>query len=108
MANSLLEFIRVNQTVIEKLFCIIQPTVQEKKVIDPNPFKDTTIVLTGTMSVSRGVVKEQLENLGAKVSGSVSKKTDYLIYGKDAGSKYDKAINLGVKTLNEEEYKKLL
>ncbi len=108
MSNSLLEFIRVNRTVMEKLFDIINPTVQEKKIINENPFKDKTIVLTGTMSVSRSIVKEGLENLGAKVSGSVSKKTDYLIYGEDAGSKYDKAVSLGVTTLTEEEYKKLL
>ncbi len=108
MSNSLLEFIRVNRTVMEKLFDIINPTVQEKKIINENPFKDKTIVLTGTMSVSRSIVKEELENLGAKVSGSVSKKTDYLIYGEDAGSKYDKAVSLGVTTLTEEEYKKLL
>jgi DNA ligase (NAD+) len=108
MANSLLEFIRVNRTVMEKLFDIIQPTVEEKKVIEENPFKDKTVVLTGTMSVSRGIIKEELENLGAKVSGSVSKKTDYVIYGEDAGSKYDKAVSLGVTTLTEVEYKKLL
>jgi len=108
MANSLLEFIRVNRTVMEKLFNIIKPTVQEKKIINENPFKDKTVVLTGTMSVSRGIVKEELENLGAKVSGSVSKKTDYLIYGEDAGSKYDKAVELRVTTLTEEEYKNLL
>lgn len=108
MAQSLLEFIRVNREVMEKLFAIIQPTVQEKKVVEENPFKDKTIVLTGTMSVSRGVVKEELENLGAKVSGSVSKKTDYVIYGEDAGSKYDKAVSLGVPTLTEVEYKELL
>jgi len=55
------------------------------------------------MSESRGVIKEMLENLGAKVSGSVSKKTDFLIYGEDAGSKYDKAMSLGVTCLTEQE-----
>ena len=49
-----------------------------------------------------------LEGLGAKVSGSVSKKTDFLIYGDDAGSKYDKAMSLGVKCLTENEMKAVL
>jgi DNA ligase (NAD+) len=108
MANSLLEFIRVNKSLIEKLFEIIEPIVEEKIVINENPFKDKTVVLTGTMTVSRGIVKKELESLGAKVAGSVSKKTDYLIYGEDAGSKYDKAVSLEVKTLTEDEMKKLL
>ena len=62
-----------------------------------------TIVLTGTMSVSRGDIKNKLELLGAKISSSVSKKTDYVIYGEDAGSKYDKAIELKVAVLTEDE-----
>ena len=101
MALSLLEFLRVNKDLVEKLFSIIEPVVEEKIEVEENPFKDKTVVLTGTMSVSRGIVKKELEELGAKVSGSVSKKTDYLIYGTDAGSKYDKAVDLGVTTLTE-------
>ncbi len=66
------------------------------------------MVLTGTMSESRGAIKEMLESLGAKVSSSVSKKTNFLIYGEDAGSKYDKAESLGVKTLSEDEMRQLL
>jgi DNA ligase (NAD+) len=108
MALSFCEFMRVNKHIVEKLLKIIEPTIEEKKIISENTFKDKTVVLTGTMSVSRSIVKKDLEELGAKVSGSVSKKTDYLIYGEDAGSKYDKAIELGVKTLTEEEYKALL
>jgi DNA ligase (NAD+) len=103
MANSLLEFMRVNREFVLKLFEAINPTVQEKVEAIENPFKDKTVVLTGTMSVSRGIVKEMLENLGAKVSGSVSKKTDFLIYGEDAGSKLTKAQKLEVKTLTEDE-----
>ena len=60
------------------------------------------------MSESRGAIKEMLENLGAKVSGSVSKKTDFVIYGEDAGSKYDKAINLGVECLTEIQMREML
>ena len=108
MANSLLEFMRVNHDFVLALFDEIQPTVEEKIEAKENPFKDKTVVLTGTMSVSRGVVKEMLEKLGAKVSGSVSKKTDYLIYGEDAGSKYDKAVKLGVETLTEDEMRGLI
>ncbi len=108
MANSLLEFFRVNREVVEKLFDTIQPTIEEKKEVKQNPFKDKTVVLTGTMSRSRGVIKKELEELGAKVAGSVSKKTDYLIYGEDAGSKYDKAIDLGVTTLIEDQMKEMI
>ena len=108
MANSLLEFMRVNHDFVLKLFEVIKPTVEEKVEAIENPFKDKTVVLTGSMSVSRGVVKEMLEKLGAKVSGSVSKKTDYLIYGEEAGSKLTKAEALGVETLSEEEMMEML
>ena len=108
MANSLLEFMRVNYDFVLKLFEEIQPTVEEKIVAKENPFKDKTVVLTGSMSVSRGAVKEMLEKLGAKVSGSVSKKTDYVVYGEDAGSKLTKAEGLGVNTLSEDEMRGML
>jgi len=108
MANSLLEFMRVNHDFVLKLFDVIEPTVEEKVEAVENPFKDKTVVLTGSMSVSRGVVKEMLEKLGAKVSGSVSKKTDFVIYGEDAGSKLTKAESLGVATLTEDEFRDLL
>jgi len=108
MANSLLEFFRVNRDFIEKLFFIIEPTVEAKIEANDNIFKNKTVVLTGTMSVSRSEVKKELESLGAKVSSSVSKKTDFVIYGDDAGSKYDKAISLGVETLSYEQYKKMV
>ncbi len=108
MANSLLEFMRVNHDFVLKLFEVIEPTVEEKVEAEENPFKSKTVVLTGTMSVSRGVIKEMLETLGAKVSGSVSKKTDYVVYGEDAGSKLTKAESLGVKTLTEEEMRQML
>ncbi len=108
MANSLLEFIRVNREVMEKLFEIIEPTIEQKVEVEENPFKGKTMVLTGTMSQSRGEIKKELEILGAKVSGSVSKKTDYVVYGEDAGSKYDKAVELGVTTLTEDEMRGML
>ncbi|ADN08933.1 NAD-dependent DNA ligase LigA [Sulfurimonas autotrophica] len=109
MAESYLEFMRVNEETVVKLQEILRPVEPKKREeAQDNPFKGKRIVLTGTMSEPRPVIKEKLEDLGAKVSGSVSKKTDYVIYGEDAGSKYDKAISLGVKTLTEDELKELL
>lgn len=58
-------------------------------------------VLTGTLSMPRAELKDKLQSLGAKVTGSVSKKTDYVVVGADPGSKYDKAIKLGVEVLDE-------
>lgn len=67
-----------------------------------------TFVLTGTLGRPRGAVKAQLQSLGAKVTGSVSKKTDYLVAGADPGSKYDKAQALGVEILDEAGLKRLI
>ncbi|MEN5386802.1 NAD-dependent DNA ligase LigA [Aliarcobacter skirrowii] len=103
MANSFLEFFRVNRDFVLKLFEILNPKVTIKEEARENIFKNKTVVITGTMSKSRDEIKTFLENLGAKVSSSVSKKTDFVIFGEDAGSKYDKAIELGVKTLSEEQ-----
>ncbi len=103
MANSFLEFFRVNKEFVLKLFSIINPTFVKKEEAKQNPFKNKTVVITGSMSKPRNEIKEFLENLGAKVAGSVSKKTDFVIYGEDAGSKYDKAIELNVKVLTEDE-----
>jgi DNA ligase (NAD+) len=69
------------------------------------PFAGKTVVLTGTLSaMSRDEAKDRLEALGAKVSGSVSKKTDFVIAGAEAGSKLDKAQELGVAVLTEAEF----
>lgn len=108
MANSLLEFMRVNKNIVLKLFGIIEPKVTKKLEAKDNIFKNKTIVVTGTMSKSRNEIKEFLENLGAKISSSVSKKTDYVIFGDDAGSKYDKALELNINLISEEEMYKLI
>lgn len=74
-----------------------------------NLFAGKTVVLTGTLeSFSRKEATALLENMGANVAGSVSKNTDYVIYGAEAGSKLTKANELGVKTLSEEEFKNML
>ena len=70
---------------------------------------DKTFVLTGALpSLSREEVKERIELAGGKVTGSVSKKTDYVIAGDDPGSKYDKAIELGITILDEAQLLQLL
>ncbi len=103
MAESFLEFLRVNKELINKLLLIIAPKNPEIKEVKESYFTGKTIVLTGAMSESREKIKEELENLGAKVTNSVSKKTDFVIYGEDAGSKLEKAKKLGVKTISEGE-----
>ncbi|WP_431800885.1 NAD-dependent DNA ligase LigA [Halobacillus andaensis] len=70
-----------------------------------SPFKGKTIVLTGKMEqFTRSEAKNIVQELGGKVTGSISKNTDLLIAGEDAGSKYDKAEKLGVEIWNEEEF----
>ena len=72
------------------------------------PLHGKTFVLTGTLSRPREVFKKELQALGARVSGSVSKKTDYLVVGENPGSKYDKAKALGVTILDEDGLARLL
>ena len=60
-----------------------------------------TFVLTGTLSVPRNELKARLQALGAKVTGSVSKNTDYVVVGDNPGSKYDRAVELGIEILDE-------
>ena len=91
-----------------KLFGLNMEYIDNTISID-NPFKDKTVVLTGTLSIyTRNEASALLENLGAKVSSSVSKNTDYVIYGENAGSKLSKANELNVKTISEEEFKEML
>ncbi len=72
------------------------------------PFVGKTFVLTGTLpTLKREEATAKIESLGGKVSNSVSKKTDYVLAGEEAGSKLDKAQELGVKILDEAEFLRL-
>ncbi len=71
-------------------------------------FKGLTFVITGTLSETRDVFEKLIKQNGGKTSSSVSKKTSYLLAGENAGSKYDKAENLGVKIISEEQFNRLL
>ncbi|WED41819.1 NAD-dependent DNA ligase LigA [Legionella cardiaca] len=100
-----------NCEVIDKLlsYGVHWPQEERKQLDAQHPFYGKTMVLTGTLTaMGREEAKAQLLAIGAKVSGSVSGKTDYVVAGTEAGSKLDKAIDLGVKVLNEEEFLALL
>jgi DNA ligase (NAD+) len=73
------------------------------------PFTGKIVVLTGTLaSMTRDEAKERIEAAGGKVTGSVSKKTDFVVAGEEAGSKLDRAQELGVAVLDEEKFRQML
>ncbi|MDH2336821.1 NAD-dependent DNA ligase LigA [Clostridium perfringens] len=111
VARSIIEFFKEERTlkVINELLSLgVNPHYEKKEVLE-SPFMGKTVVVTGTLeNYSRTSIKEKLESLGAKVSGSVSKKTDFVIAGEAAGSKYDKAKSLGVTILSEDEFENMI
>jgi len=77
--------------------------------VSTSPIAGKTVVFTGTLeTLSRNEAKAHAESLGANVAGSVSKKTDYVVVGADAGSKEKKARELGLNILNEKEWLELI
>ena len=111
MANSIIEFFAQEQTkdLIERLK---EAGVNTKELQDENidnRFEGKTFVLTGSLSeFTRKEAEELIEKYGGKTSGSVSKKTDYLLAGEEAGSKLTKARELGITIISEEEFKELI
>ena len=97
-----------NRAVIEKLRASgVDP--EEAPVEVDGPLVGTTFVLTGSLEgFSRGEATALIEDRGGKVTSSVSKKTDYVVVGADPGSKFDKAKQLGIETLDEAAFKELL
>ena len=72
-------------------------------------FKNMTFVLTGTLpTMTRNEASAIIESFGGKTSSSVSKKTDFVLAGEEAGSKLDKANKLGVAVITEEEFKEMI
>lgn len=111
VAESIVSFFaeEKNRAIIDNLLHAgIKPVSQTKK-IEGHPFKGKTFVLTGTLDTyTREEAKALIEERGGKASGSVSKKTDYLLAGTEAGSKLTKAKSLGVEILSEEAFKQML
>ena len=99
-----------NREVIEQLrACGVHWEEGEPAAQAPKPLAGKTVVLTGTLpTLTRDEAKDMLEAAGAKVAGSVSKKTDYVVAGAEAGSKLEKARELGVPVLDEQGLKELL
>jgi len=111
VAKSILEFFKeekIISSINELLELGVKPHYEEEEVLE-NLFNGKIVVVTGILkNYTRNAIKEKLESLGAKVSGSVSKKTDYLLAGEAAGSKHDKALELKVKIINEEEFEEIV
>lgn len=99
-----------NREVVEQLRAVgVHWEEGEPAAQAPKPLTGKTVVLTGTLpTLSRDEAKDLLEAAGAKVAGSVSKKTDYVVAGAEAGSKLEKARELGVAVLDEEGLRALL
>lgn len=110
MANSIKEFFMQEQTkdLIEKLKTAGVNTTSLEEESTDNRFEGKTFVLTGSLQkYTRKEAEDIIEKLGGKTSGSVSKKTDYVLAGEEAGSKLTKAQSLGVTIISEEEFEKM-
>jgi DNA ligase (NAD+) len=99
-----------NREVVEQLrACGVSWEEGEPAARAPKPLAGKTFVITGTLpTLSRDEAKDKLEAAGAKVAGSVSKKTDFLVAGAEAGSKLDKATGLGVAVIDEAQMLEIL
>ena len=111
MANSIREFFSQEQTkhLIEKLKQggVNMECLEEQS--DDNRFEGKTFVLTGTLeTMTRKEAEDIIEKLGGKTSGSVSKKTDYVLAGEEAGSKLTKAQSLGITIISENDFKEMI
>jgi DNA ligase (NAD+) len=106
VANCVVEFFRndnIVDTIKELLDLGVNPKFEEREISE-SIFTGKTVVVTGSLkSFTRSEIKEKLESLGAKTSESVSKKTNYLIAGEEAGSKLKKAQDLGIPIITEGE-----
>jgi DNA ligase (NAD+) len=112
MAQSVILFFKQEQTLdtLEKLGAAgVNFASSGKKALKDNRFQGLTFVLTGTLpTYSRSEAGEIIQSFGGKTSGSVSKKTSYVLAGEDAGSKLTKAQELGVQIISEEDLKNMI
>ena len=98
-----------NQKVLSKLLAAgVRPKEGQSTLGADSPLKGKVFVFTGALNIDRRDAEERVKKLGARASGSVSKKTDYVVVGENAGSKADRARELGVTILTEDEWQKLV
>lgn len=110
MADSIVAYFQepLHHQLIDRLKEAGVSMVQEKQETGKQPLAGMTFVLTGGLSkYSRKEAQDIIERLGGKVSSSVSKKTSYVLAGEDPGSKYEKAVSLGVAIISEEDFEKI-
>jgi DNA ligase (NAD+) len=111
VARTVIEFYKEprNAEVISRLLCEVAPEEAEKPIASGSPVVGKTVVFTGSLEkMTRDEAKAKAESLGAKVSGSVSKKTDIVVAGPGAGSKLDKAHEFNVQIMDEDEWLALI
>ncbi len=113
IADSVFEFFNNNENrqlikrMLDSGLVILKENIPDRN--DDNPLKDKTFVVTGTLDkYSRKEIEELIEKNGGKATGTVSRKTDYLLAGKSPGSKFQKARELGVNVISEDDFIKLI
>lgn len=104
-AKSVVLFMETNKNLINELLEIIKPKIESNQ---SDALSNEIIVLSGSMSKPRDEIVSRLESLGASIGSSVSKKTTMLVIGDNPGSKMEKALELGIKILNENELDEMI
>ena len=111
VAESIIDYFKNKENIklVQELLLSGIKIKKPQAVVNNKKLLNKTFVLTGTLnSMSRDEAKEKIRLLGGAVSSAVSKKTDFVLFGENPGSKYDKAVELKVKTINEAEFLKMI
>lgn len=112
VANSIIEFFH-DEKILDSIRQLLSEGIniryEHEEIEEETIFTGKTVVITGTIEgISRSQAESIVKKMGGKASGSVSKKTDYVIVGADAGSKEDKARQLGIKIITEEDFLEII
>ena len=112
IAQSVAVFFRQEQTreLLRRLkeAGVTPEAAEARPAVEGSPFAGKTVVFTGALTTSRAEAEQMVKSLGGRPSSSVSKKTDFVVTGEDPGSKHEKARELGVRVLTEEEFRRMV